>query len=193
MDVRIIGIGNVLMGDDGFGPYVVKTLEALYELPADVSVIDAGTPGLDLSPYLMNADVIIFVDAVTATGDAGSVQTYGREDLMRPGVAPRLGPHDPALAHTLTALDLAGKGPKAVLLVGAISEQARRGPGLTEAMRLAVPDAVERVVNMLAVLGVPPIARPAPLDPDLWWERRNGSNRAAGFPPQRAPSSSESP
>ncbi|HEX2343065.1 MAG TPA: hydrogenase maturation protease [Vicinamibacterales bacterium] len=175
MDVRIIGIGNVLMGDDGFGPYVVKTLEALYEFPADVSVIDAGTPGLDLSPYLMNADVVIFVDAVKASGDAGFVQTYGREDLMRPGVMPRLGPHDPALAQTLTTLDLAGKGPKAVLLVGAISEQARRGPGLTVAMRSAVPDAVERVVNMLAVLGLPPIVRPIPLEPDVWWERKPAS------------------
>jgi hydrogenase maturation protease len=189
MHVRVIGIGNVLMGDDGFGPYVVKTLEALYELPADVSVVDAGTPGLDLSPYLMNADVVIFVDAVRASGDAGVVQTYGREDLMRPGVTPRLGPHDPALAQTLSALDLAGKGPKAVLLVGAISEPATPGPGLTDAMRRrAVPDALERVVNMLAVLGLPPVVRPAPLDPDLWWERRSASKQAAGFPPQREPS-----
>jgi hypothetical protein len=94
---------------------------------------------------------------------------------MRPGVMPRLGPHDPALAQTLTTLDLAGKGPKAVLLVGAISEQARRGPGLTVAMRSAVPDAVERVVNMLAVLGLPPIVRPIPLEPDVWWERKPAS------------------
>lgn len=162
MDVRIIGIGNVLMGDDGFGPYVVKTLEALYEFPADVSIVDAGTPGLDLSPFLMNADVIILVDAVKASGEAGSVRTYGREDLVRPGVTPRLGPHDPALAQTLITLDLAGTGPKAVMLVGAVSERVTTGPGLTEPMRTAVPAAVERVVNLLAVLGVPPVARATP-------------------------------
>jgi hydrogenase maturation protease len=176
MDVRIIGIGNVLMGDDGFGPYVVKTLEALYEFPADVSVVDAGTPGLDLSPFLMNADVIIFVDAVKASGEAaGSVRTYGREDLVRPGVTPRLGPHDPALAQTLTALDLAGTGPKAVLLVGAVSDRVAAGPGLTAPMRAAVPAAVERVVNLLAVFGLTPCARQAPLEPDVWWERTAGS------------------
>ena len=90
MDVRVIGLGNVLMGDDGFGPYVIKTLEALYEFPADVSLIDAGTPGLDLSPFLMNADVVILADVVRASGEAGSVGTYGREDLMRPGLEPRL-------------------------------------------------------------------------------------------------------
>ena len=171
MDVRIIGIGNVLMGDDGFGPYVVKTLEALYEFPADVSVVDAGTPGLDLSPFLMNADVIIFVDAVKTSGEAGSVRTYGREDLVRSGVTPRLGPHDPALAQTLTTLDLAGAGPKAVLLVGAVAQRTTMGAGLTQAVRLAVPAAVERVVNLLAVFGLAPVARKTPRAPDLWWER----------------------
>jgi hydrogenase maturation protease len=175
MDVRVIGLGNVLMGDDGFGPYVIKTLEALYEFPADVSLIDAGTPGLDLSPFLMDADVAILVDAVNASGEAGSVRIYGREDLMRPGLQPRLGPHDPALAETLHALDLAGVGPEAVLLVGAIPSPVTTGPGLSHPMRQAVPKAVERVINMLAVLGYPSVARPKPLEPDVWWERKPAS------------------
>ncbi len=182
MDVRIIGIGNVLMGDDGFGPYVVKTLEALYEFPADVSIVDAGTPGLDLSPFLMNADVIILVDAVKASGEAGSVRTYGREDLVRPGVTPRLGPHDPALAQTLTTLDLAGTGPKAVILVGAVAERVTTGPGLTAPMRTAVPAAIERVANLLAVFGLAPVARQPPLEPDVWWERSGPRGGSAGFP-----------
>jgi hydrogenase maturation protease len=182
MDVRVIGLGNVLMGDDGFGPYVIKTLEALYECPADVSLTDAGTPGLDLSPFRMHADVVIFVDAVTASGEAGSVRTYGREDLVRPGVMPRLGPHDPVLAQTLTALDLAGAGPKAMLLVGAASPEVRTGPGLTPAMRLAVAVAVERVVNLLAVFGLTPVLRQAPREPDVWWERSGPGDGPGGFP-----------
>jgi hydrogenase maturation protease len=176
MDVRVIGLGNVLMGDDGFGPYVIKTLEALYEFPADVSLIDAGTPGLDLSPFLMNADVVILVDAVRASGEAGSVRTYGRDDLMRPGLTPRLGPHDPALAETLHTLDLAGVAPEALLLIGAASGVVTPGPGLSDAMRDAVPLAVERVVNMLAVLGFPPVSRQPPVEPDIWWERTAASS-----------------
>jgi hydrogenase maturation protease len=185
MDVRVIGLGNVLMGDDGFGPYVIKTLEALYEFPADVSLTDAGTPGLDLSPFLMNADVVILIDAVNASGEAGSVRIYSREDVMRPGLQPRLGPHDPALAETLHALDLAGVGPEAVLLIGAASTPVTTGPGLTPRMREAVSTAVERVINMLAVLGCPAVARPKPIEPDIWWERSPGRTASAGFPAQR--------
>jgi hydrogenase maturation protease len=189
MDVRVIGLGNVLMGDDGFGPSVIKTLEALYEFPADVSLTDAGTPGLDLSPFLMNADVVILIDAVNASGEAGSVRIYGREDFMRPGLQPRLGPHDPALAGTLHALDLAGAGPEAVLLIGAASSPVTTGPGLTPPMRQAVTTAVERVINMLAVLGYPAVARPKPLEPDIWWERSPGCTGSAGFPAQERSSS----
>ena len=50
--IRVLGLGNVLMSDDGFGPYVARVLEAFYEFPDDVEVIDVGTPGLDLTPYL---------------------------------------------------------------------------------------------------------------------------------------------
>ncbi len=53
--IRVLGVGNALMSDDGLGPYVVRVLEAFYEFPADVEVIDVGTPGLDLTPYLLNA------------------------------------------------------------------------------------------------------------------------------------------
>ena len=56
--VRILGVGNVLMGDDGFGPYVARTLGARYELPEHVEVQDVGTPGLDFTPYLDGTGVI---------------------------------------------------------------------------------------------------------------------------------------
>src|SRR6266508_490834 len=71
VDIRVLGIGNVLMGDDGFGPYVVEALGARYEFPDNVSVIDVGTPGLDLAPFLIGADAIIVIDTVRSDGEAG--------------------------------------------------------------------------------------------------------------------------
>ena len=50
--IRVLGLGNVLMSDDGFGPFVVRVLEATYECPPGVDVVDVGTPGLDLTPNM---------------------------------------------------------------------------------------------------------------------------------------------
>ena len=51
--IAVVGLGNVLMGDDGFGPYVAHLLEAWYEWPDDVQVVELGTQGLDLTPYVL--------------------------------------------------------------------------------------------------------------------------------------------
>jgi len=44
--IRVLGVGNVLCTDDGLGPYAIKVLEAQYEFPEGVEVVDVGTPGL---------------------------------------------------------------------------------------------------------------------------------------------------
>ena len=49
--VRVLGLGNVLMGDDALGPWVVHHLVSTYDFPPEVAVVDVGTPGLDLVPY----------------------------------------------------------------------------------------------------------------------------------------------
>ena len=60
--IRVLGVGNVLCTDDGLGPYAIKVLEAQYEFPVGVEVIDVGTPGLDFTPYLAGARAAIVLD-----------------------------------------------------------------------------------------------------------------------------------
>src|SRR5262245_43760232 len=81
--IRVIGVGNVLMSDDGFGPFVLRVLEATYDCPPEVEFIDAGTPGLDLTPYLLGIDAAIFVDTVSATGIAGQIRVYDRDAILK--------------------------------------------------------------------------------------------------------------
>jgi hydrogenase maturation protease len=74
--IAVIGIGNVLTGDDAVGPHVVRVVEARYALPADVQVIDAGTPGYDLTAFLVGLDAAILVDAVKAKAAPGELRVY---------------------------------------------------------------------------------------------------------------------
>ena len=170
-DIRVLGLGNVLMGDDGFGPFVVEALAAAYELPPDVSVIDLGTPGLDLTPFLSDADAVIIVDTVRAEGSPGDLRVYRREDLFKHGPPMRLGPHDPGLAQTLLTLEFAGCAPKQVILVGVIPQTTAPCGHLTPTLRRAVPDALHAIVAELESIGVSPTRRPSPLPVTPWWER----------------------
>jgi hydrogenase maturation protease len=170
MDIRVIGLGNVLMGDDGFGPHVIHTLHSTYEFPSDVSVIDVGTPGLDLTPYLMHANKLIVVDTVRSDGRPGTIRLYRRDQILRHAPQPRLGPHDPGLKETLLALEFNGTGPDEVLLIGVIPGLTAPRPHLTDAVRAAIPDAVNLVLADLTRLGAAPVPRLHPSHEQPWWE-----------------------
>ena len=159
------------MGDDALGPFVIEALAAGYAFAPNVSLIDAGTPGLDLAPFLMGADAVIVIDSVTADGPSGTLRLYRRDAILAHAPGPRLGPHDPGFKHTLLTLDLAGRGPADVLLVGVIPEATAPCARLSSAVRAAVPLAVSAVLEELERLNAPatPSATAAPVAP--WWER----------------------
>lgn len=171
LDIRVIGLGNVLMADDAFGPYVIHELITRFEFPENVSLVDVGTPGLDLTPYLMHASKLIVVDTVRSEGPAGSIRLYRRDDILRHAPQPRLGPHDPGLKETLLALDFDGSGPDEVLLVGVIPERTVAAPGLTRQVRAAVDQAALEVLLELARLGVTVRGRPDAVAAPPWWEK----------------------
>jgi hydrogenase maturation protease len=171
MDIRVIGLGNVLMADDGFGPYVIEALAAAFELPPEVTMIDAGTPGLDLTPHLLGADVAIVVDTVRSDGPGGTLRQYRRDEILRHPPGPRLGPHDPGLKDTLLTLDFAGSGPRDVVLVGVVPARTEASPRLTDAVRAAVPAAIAAVIRELDRVGAAARPRPSPRRVAPWWER----------------------
>ena len=169
--VTVFGLGNILMGDDGLGSYVIRVLEARYEFPPDVDVLDAGTPGLELSTILEDSGALIIVDTVRAEGDAGTVKTYRRDEILRHPPAQRITPHDPGLKETLLVLELQGETPPEVFVVGVVPESVDYGVGLSDTVREAVPTAIKEIVAELERLGQPALPRDPPLEPDIWWER----------------------
>jgi len=80
--IGVLGIGNVLMGDDGIGPFIVKILEARYEFPPDVILHDLGTPGLGITSFFADYDAVILLDAVSANAPAGEVRLYRKDQLV---------------------------------------------------------------------------------------------------------------
>lgn len=173
--IAVIGIGNVLAGDDAVGPHVVRVLEARYELPEGVQVIDAGTPGYDLTAFLVDQDAVVLVDAVRAKGAAGELRTYDEAALLEKKPILAVSPHEPGVREALLNAHFMGVMPKVVRLVGVIPSATATGIGLSAAVRAAVPVAVEAVARELDALGLALRPRSEPREPDLWWEKQPGA------------------
>jgi hydrogenase maturation protease len=166
----VLGLGNVLMGDDGFGPTVVDAIHREYEVDDDVEIVDLGTPGLDLLPWLADAERVIIVDTVRSDAAPGTLQLYSKRDLLKNGPGLRIGPHDPGVLETILTLEFAGRAPRDVILVGVVPKRIGMGLGLSPAIARAVPGAVLIVERILQSAGrsLRPRLTGASV-PSAWW------------------------
>lgn len=178
--VRVIGLGNVLMGDDAFGPYVTRLMEAAFDYAPAIAILDLGTPGLDLYPFLAGAGSIVIVDTVRSEGRPGRLRLYHRDHVIAAGPAPRLGPHDAGLKETLLAMEMAEGRTCDVALIGVIPDRVSTGIGLSPPVAASLPFALGEVHRELALRGVTVTPKEHPLHPDIWWERRTDDRRVSG-------------
>jgi len=158
------------MGDDGAGPYALAVFSAQYQVSEEVTVLDIGTPGLDLVPHLTDVDALLLVDTVRSDAAPGTIRTYDKNTLLRAKLPPRLSPHDPAVGQCLAMLEIADCGPREVLLIGIVPEKTSFGPGLSDSVQAAIPAVVEKIAEELRARGAAAERRSDPQTPDVWWE-----------------------
>jgi hydrogenase maturation protease len=117
MNILLVGVGNVLMGDDGIGVRVVHEIEKRYHLPESVEVLDGGTSGLELLSYFSERDQVIIVDAVESGLPPGTVVKMEGEDVPA-RFATRISPHQLGISDVLAAARISGKLPREMVLIG---------------------------------------------------------------------------
>jgi hydrogenase maturation protease len=167
------GIGNVLLGDDGIGPYIVRLLASNYEFESGVEIVDLGTPALDLLSKLREKDAVILIDSVDNDSTAGTVQLYTQEDIVRQGATARTQTHSPALADALLAAQFLGICPTDVVLVGIKGQSFEAGCTLSAAVLASLDRAIVEILGQLDRLGIDyrcrerSAERPAELG--IWW------------------------
>jgi hydrogenase maturation protease len=167
--VLIAGVGNVLLGDDGVGPYVACLLNARYEFGEGVRVEDLGTPGLDLVVHLSDADIIVIVDCVADDKPAGTVTVYNRDDIVRHGASIRIDGHSPALTESLMIAEFTSEMPKQIALIG-ISGRPYDGVELSPAVRAALEPTIEAVLRQLDAWQISYWPKQTASVPEVWWE-----------------------
>jgi hydrogenase maturation protease len=151
-ELLVLGLGNVLLGDDGVGPAVIAQLRDAYAAPPGTLLLDGGTLGLSLLPYLEDARRVILVDAVAADAPAGTlVRLEGHE--VGPAVATRLSPHQVGVADLLEGARWHEREPQQLILLGVVPESIELGVGLSAPVRRALPALVDVVRAEAAALG----------------------------------------
>lgn len=145
-DVLVLGLGNVLLGDDGLGPTAVARIERDYRIPPGVRLEDGGTLGLSLLGLIAESRHVILVDAVRTDAAPGTLVRLDGEDVAA-AVRDRLSPHQVGVADLLEAARLIDRYPETVALLGLVPDSIE----LAVVRSKAVEDGLDMLVT--AVVG----------------------------------------
>lgn len=154
--IVVLGVGNILLKDEGIGVRVVEELLRRYDFPANVRLVDGGTQGLWLMSTIQEADHLIVVDAVLGGGEPGTIYRLERDDLPK-GLRAKQSAHDSDLVEALNLCSLLDSGPKSVVVVGIEPQDIQPfGLELTEKVSSKIEDLVLRVMAELSNVGIQP-------------------------------------
>ncbi|MGD1024887.1 MAG: hydrogenase maturation protease [Candidatus Sulfotelmatobacter sp.] len=167
--VLIGGIGNVLLGDDGVGPYLVQLLLSRYEFADGVEVLDLGTPALDLIDQISGKALVILIDSVDTDAAPGTVLLYRKDEIMKHPPSVRMDPHSPALVDTLLSAELFGIAPENLLLVGIAAESYEPSCSLSKAVEASLDPAIVEILCELDRNGIAYCLREHPAALEAWW------------------------
>lgn len=121
--ILVLGIGNILWADEGFGVRCVEALNAGWEFPPQVTVMDGGTQGLYLLPYVQEADCLLVFDAVDYGDEPGSLRVVVGDQVPRFMGVKKMSLHQTGFQEVLMAAELTQKLPAELVLVGVQAEQ----------------------------------------------------------------------
>ena len=165
----VLGIGNVLWADEGFGVRVVEALHAGWKFPDTVSFMDGGTQGLYLLPHVQSARRLLVFDAIDYHLAPGMLHVVRDGDIPSYLGDGKMSLHQSCFQEVLSFAQLSGQAPEKAVLVGVQpAVLADFGGSLSEAVRAAIPDALSVGLRILESWGTPGEPRATPLEDSLF-------------------------
>lgn len=153
LDILVLGVGNVLLTDEGAGVRAVEQLQRRYVFPPQVELIDGGTMGLDLLGYLDDKTHLFIVDAILSDKPPGSVVI---EKLLDPPAyfRQKISPHQIGLSELLAVASMQDCLPPSITLFGIVPLNLSTGMEMSPAVTAAVEQVVLAVVQELGLMGL---------------------------------------
>ena len=152
-NILVIGMGNVLMQDEGIGVRAVEELDCRYELPAHVRVVDGGTTGMELFEPMRTADFLIIADAVNFDRPTGSLVRIADKEINA-FFQTKISNHQLGLSDLLALLAMRGETPRRVVIIGMVPHSLENRLGLSEQAAAGLDAMVEMLLKELALVDV---------------------------------------
>jgi hydrogenase maturation protease len=165
-DALLLGIGNVLWADEGFGVRCVEAFAAAWELPPGAAWMDGGTQGLYLLPYVQDARRLIIFDAIDFGFEPGTLHVLEGDAVPCYLGARKTSLHQTGFQEVLACAALSGHLPEPLVLIGVQPVQLEDyGGSLRPAVRAQIPRAIDLAVDRLTAWGLTPCPRRGPAVP----------------------------
>jgi len=165
----LIGLGNVLMQDEGAGVRAVELLESRYLLSEEVEVIDGGTAGTELLEPMRDAGRLIIADCVQTGAPPGTLVRLTGEQVPA-FFQTKISNHQLGLSDLLAVLNVTGQAPSEVIIIGLVPYELENKLGLSERTTQRLDQMVEMLVEELANAGI--VAQPRNVPLEGFWSRQ---------------------
>jgi len=153
--ITVLGIGNIILKDEGFGVHIVEKLQQEYSFPEHVQVIDGGTLGMELMNYIIDTDRLIVVDAISGDAEPGTFFRFVNAEV-KAYFQEKVSMHELGIQDVLAALEVIDKPVNEVIVMGAQPFIVDAGVGLTKDMEKLVEKTKNLVLEQLKVWQVEP-------------------------------------
>lgn len=155
MNILLLGIGNVLWADEGFGVRVIERLQKSYRFPDSVKVMDGGTQGVYLVEHVQAADVLIVFDAIDYGLPPGTLKRIEDNDVPNFLGAKKMSLHQTGFQEVLAMAQMLGSYPQHLLLLGVQPEELDDyGGSLRPTVKAQIQPAINMALTYLQGFGI---------------------------------------
>lgn len=147
--ITVLGIGNILLKDEGFGVKVVDELQKQYRFPASVQLLDGGTLGMELMRFISGTKKLLLIDAVDGGSAPGTFYRFTGEEVKN-YFQEKVSLHELGIKDLLMALELLEQPVEETVILGVEPESLDLGLELTDTVAAVVPTAITAALEQLA-------------------------------------------
>lgn len=164
--VLVLGIGNILWADEGFGVRTLEFLQSHYEFPDYVTLLDGGTQGVYLVQDVRDADVLIVFDAIDYGLEPGTMKIIENEDVPKFMGAKKVSLHQTGFQEVLALADMMGDYPEQIILIGVQPEHIEDfGGSLLPVVKAQIEPAIEKALAFMDANNISYTKRAEPFIP----------------------------
>ena len=157
--VTVLGIGNIILRDEGFGVRAMEYLDERFRFSCDVRLLDGGTLGPELLHFITGTEHLLILDAISGDAPPGAVYRF-EDDAVMAHFQEKMSSHEIGIQDVLAWLTVTERAIPNVVVLGMQPYEVTAGLSLSPEMAAALPHFAHRAVEELVRWGIVPAERP---------------------------------